>query len=148
MCAVKEAQSIHRRGQLWNKNIILNWFRILPLNPLWTLIILLAGITFFFFNPGYKLNWEREFNWNAEEEIIACNRGSPRLWGKALLLSLALFCYLAPNSQQCLLIMKDPHGCLTEQLTNSLTPVCQIVFKCPLKMPILPVVVVGIRACL
>lgn len=46
-CAIKEAQTINKRCQFWNKNVILNWFIILTLNPLWTLIILLAGITFF-----------------------------------------------------------------------------------------------------
>lgn len=56
-CSLKEVWTIHRQGQFQNKNITLNWLRILSLIPLWGINLSVENIMLFIM----VINWlERE----------------------------------------------------------------------------------------
>lgn len=108
----------------------LSWFWKLALNPLWSLIILQAGLQLIM-----VINWiEGEFSWNAKEEVIALHQGCLSLWYKntfARLCFVLLFTSKSPAVPvQCRIITSDI-------LTSRLAPICQTVLRCPghLKSP-------------
>lgn len=121
------------------KTLCLSWFWKLALNPLWSLIVLQAGLQFY---HGYKLNW-------GGVQLECKGRGyctSPRFSKPLVQNTFARLCFVLLFTSKSPAVPVQCRIILSDILTSRLAPICRTVLKCPghVKSPRLSIEVVGL----